>query len=387
VRLFKELEARNSDLTTALEQQTATSEILRVISSSPTDEQPVFDAIVQSARRLCEATYSVIFLAEAGQLKLAAVQGVDAEGVAALEAAYPRPIGRDTTSGRAIVDRGLVHLEDSWLDREYTHPLRDTIALRSILSVPIFREGAALGVISVWRGEVRPFTEQADVLDRDHRLIREGLEHFYVPFGKRKRPVAGDEDHPDGSVLVQHWNAENAPITDGRRNGEAVFSVLGDVRHMDRRATQDRPAGHGGAGRPQRIRLVERLEPFGADIVMRGQVQELSIKANHQPVDGLTQLCGALRDGLECRADVGGRPGDDAQYLTGGGLLLERFRQVAVAGLELLEQPHVLDSDDGLIGEGLQQRDLLVDHRHSDAPRGPPPRRYCHGPQRARIVL
>jgi GAF domain-containing protein/DNA-binding response OmpR family regulator/anti-sigma regulatory factor (Ser/Thr protein kinase) len=160
VRLFKELEARNSDLTTALEQQTATSEILRVISSSPTDEQPVFDAIVQSARRLCEATYSVIFLAEAGQLKLAAVQGVDAEGVAALEAAYPRPIGRDTTSGRAIVDRGLVHLEDSWLDREYTHPLRDTIALRSILSVPIFREGAALGVISVWRGEVRPFTDK-----------------------------------------------------------------------------------------------------------------------------------------------------------------------------------------------------------------------------------
>src|SRR5205814_7520126 len=57
----------------ALEQQTATSEILRVIGSSPTDEQPIFDAIVRSARRLCEATYSVIFLVEAGQLALAAV--------------------------------------------------------------------------------------------------------------------------------------------------------------------------------------------------------------------------------------------------------------------------------------------------------------------------
>src|SRR5229473_337941 len=156
-RLFGELQAKNADLTEALEQQTATSEILRVISSSPTDEQPVFDAIVQSARRLCEASFSVVFLIEADQLTLAAVQGVDS---AALQAAYPRPIDRGTTSGRAILDRRVVHIEDSWLDPEYTHPLRDTIALRSILTVPIFREGLPIGALSVWRGEVRPFTDK-----------------------------------------------------------------------------------------------------------------------------------------------------------------------------------------------------------------------------------
>jgi GAF domain-containing protein len=160
VRLFKELEARNSDLRAALEQQTSTSEILRVISSSPTDEQPVFDAIVQSARRLCEATFSVVFLLETGQLTLAAVDGVDAAGITALHGAYPRPVARDTTSGRSILDRRVVHLEDSWLDPEYTHPLRDTIALRSILTVPIFREGLPIGALSVWRGEVRPFTDK-----------------------------------------------------------------------------------------------------------------------------------------------------------------------------------------------------------------------------------
>jgi GAF domain-containing protein/CheY-like chemotaxis protein/anti-sigma regulatory factor (Ser/Thr protein kinase) len=160
VRLFTEVEARNSELRVALEQQTATGEILRVISGSPTDEHPVFEAIVKSARRLCDATYSVVFLARAGQLTLEALEGVDPEGVAALERAYPRPIGRDTTSGRAIVDRGIVHLADSWLDPEYTHPLRDVIALRSILSVPIFREGVPIGAVSVWRGEARPFTDK-----------------------------------------------------------------------------------------------------------------------------------------------------------------------------------------------------------------------------------
>src|SRR5262249_45619517 len=160
VRLFKELEERNAELKIALEQQTATGEILRVISSSPTDERPVFEAIVRSARALCEATYSVVFLAGAGQLLLAAVEGVDTAGIAALQKVYPRPIGRDTTSGRAILERRIVHLEDSWLDPEYTHPLRDVISLRSILTVPILREGAPIGAVGVWRGEVEPLPER-----------------------------------------------------------------------------------------------------------------------------------------------------------------------------------------------------------------------------------
>src|SRR5262249_24633669 len=139
---------------------TATSEILRVISSSPTDEQPVFEAIVQNARQLCEASYSVVFLADAGELRLSAVRGVDEAGIAAFARAYPRPIARDTTSGRALLERRVVHLADSWLDPEYTHPLRDVIALRSILTVPIFREGQPVGAISVWRGEPRAFTDK-----------------------------------------------------------------------------------------------------------------------------------------------------------------------------------------------------------------------------------
>src|SRR5215469_12041274 len=183
-RLLTELQAKNASLSEALEQQTATGEILRVISSSPTDEQPVFEAIVENARRLCDAAFSLVCLTEEGQLTIAAVRGVEAEGIAALQQAYPRPIGRDTTSGRAVMDRRVIHLEDSRLDPEYTHPLRDTIALRSILTVPILREGQAVGAISVWRGEPRPFsdkqiallqtfTEQAVIAIENVRLFRE----------------------------------------------------------------------------------------------------------------------------------------------------------------------------------------------------------------------
>src|SRR5262249_52482608 len=104
-------------------------------------------------------SFSVVFLTKEDQLTLAAAEGIDAAGIEAIHTAYPRPVARDTTSGRAILDRRLVHLADSWLDPEYTHPLRDTIALRSILTLPIFRDGAPIGAVSVWRGEPRPFTD------------------------------------------------------------------------------------------------------------------------------------------------------------------------------------------------------------------------------------
>src|SRR5262249_43209344 len=124
VRLFTELEARNRELTESLEQQTATAEILRAISSSPTDVQPVFDAIVRSAARLCEATFSVVGLFADGQLSLGSVEGVDPAGIAALQRTWPRPADRSTATGRAVLERRLVHIADASTALTYTYPER-----------------------------------------------------------------------------------------------------------------------------------------------------------------------------------------------------------------------------------------------------------------------
>src|SRR5215510_11184174 len=110
VRLFDEVQARTSALSEALEHQTATSEVLNVISRSPTDAQPVFDAIVQSAARLCEAIFSVVWLYDGELLQVAATHNFTPEVLNKLFKAYPARPDRSTAAGRAVLDRKIVHL-------------------------------------------------------------------------------------------------------------------------------------------------------------------------------------------------------------------------------------------------------------------------------------
>ena len=155
----QELEVRNRDLTETLEQQTATAEILRVISSSPTDVQPVFDAIVQSATRLCDAAFGAAFRFDGELQTLTAHHNVTPDELEILHRRYPARATRGAATGRAIVDRRVVHIPDIRQDPEYTSPTRQALGFRTVLAVPMLREGEPIGGLGLWRRDVRPFSD------------------------------------------------------------------------------------------------------------------------------------------------------------------------------------------------------------------------------------
>src|SRR6185295_16416861 len=119
VRLFRELQEKNRELTIALDQQTATAEILKVIGRSQTDVQPVFDAIADSALRLCDAKHGNVFLFDGELVHLAAVAGTDWEGTEAVRRSFPQALGRTSATTRAIQTRRPVIIQDVLEDPEY----------------------------------------------------------------------------------------------------------------------------------------------------------------------------------------------------------------------------------------------------------------------------
>jgi hypothetical protein len=160
--LRRELDQRTAERDEALARQTATSEILGVISRSPTDTRPVFDAIVAHAAGLCEAEFSVAAKLEDGLLHLVAVHSMSPEETAAFHSLFPRAPGRHFVMGRAFVEAQPVHFEDVLAELEYDsrtlEVLQSVAKYRSFLGVPIFREGQPIGVIGCGRREVRRFT-------------------------------------------------------------------------------------------------------------------------------------------------------------------------------------------------------------------------------------
>jgi len=174
--LERKVEARTRELTESLEQQTATAEILRVISSSPTDIQPVLEAVVSSAARLLDVDHVQLLLVRGDVLELAAAHG-------GFRAAPTRPILRTYVTGRVVIDRQAIHVPDIELQRdEYPDALRGRV--RTVAGMPLLREGVPIGVIQVLRVEVRPlsdkqmallktFADQAVIAIENVRLFQE----------------------------------------------------------------------------------------------------------------------------------------------------------------------------------------------------------------------
>jgi signal transduction histidine kinase len=159
VRLFKETKE-------ALERQTATAEVLRVISSSPTNVQPVLDAVAERAELLCEGGTAIVWLRDGDTLRRAAVHGPFIG-----DAAGTLPIDMRSMVGHAFLEGRMIHVTDIAEERErYTATWASVLAVaerqtslsphHTMVAVPLTREGAAIGAIMVRRAEVRPFTEK-----------------------------------------------------------------------------------------------------------------------------------------------------------------------------------------------------------------------------------
>jgi two-component system, NtrC family, sensor kinase len=150
------------ELHEALEQQTATSEVLRVISGSATDVQPVFEAIVARAAKLCEADFSAVARLDNDLLRLVAINNVPPDEAKAYHTLFPCTPSRTFVMGRAFMEGCTVHVEDVLADPDYDARARElhqsVTGFRTVLGVPILRDGKPIGVIGCGRREVRPFT-------------------------------------------------------------------------------------------------------------------------------------------------------------------------------------------------------------------------------------
>ena len=188
VRLFTELEARNRELNQALDRETATGEILRVINNSPTSAEPVFDAILANGMRLCQADVGLLFLVDGDMFRVVADRGAPPDFMEPRRAWHRS--GPHTGLARALREQRPVHIEDMMADRAYMERDPDRLQTVELLGartgvfVPLLKEGTPVGVLVTWRREVLPFTQteievlttfgnQAVIAIENVRLLRE----------------------------------------------------------------------------------------------------------------------------------------------------------------------------------------------------------------------
>jgi signal transduction histidine kinase len=165
-RLLNELRQRTSELTESLEQQTATADVLRVISSSPNELKPVFEAMLENATRICGARFGNFLLYDGNAFHMGGMYGAPAEwGEFRRKHPTVHP-GPKNPLARVANDKRLLHIADAKLDEGYLDgdatyvPLIDLAGARTILVVPALKDDQLIGAITIYRAEVRPFTEK-----------------------------------------------------------------------------------------------------------------------------------------------------------------------------------------------------------------------------------
>src|SRR5262245_61919105 len=166
VRLFDEVQARTRDLSEALERQTATSEVLQAISSSPGELEPVFNSMLENATRICEAKFGNLLLYEGDAFRIVAMHGAPPEWDALRRREPVIRFSPVNPLGRVVATKQLQHITDFRLEQSYIEREPGPVAMaelagaRTVLVVPMLKENELIGVLAIYRQEVRSFTDK-----------------------------------------------------------------------------------------------------------------------------------------------------------------------------------------------------------------------------------
>ena len=230
-------------LAQALEHHAAISEVLRVISASPTDVQPVLDAVAERAARLCEAPLARVLLVDGGLFRAMAAYSLDGTSQAR---AASLPLKRTTIIGRAVLDRATIHHDDvvPLLDSEYPDALNARrLGVRAVLAVPLMREGNAYGAIFLWRREPGLFSpDQVALVETFAQQVAIAVDNVRL-FKATKEALEQQTATSEILRVISQSPTDVQPVFDTIASGcaESLPCQWGECRDVRRRANSSLP--------------------------------------------------------------------------------------------------------------------------------------------------